>query len=229
MSRSPFPEELLPGLFRIPVPLPGNPLKELNAYLLRGAQRSVLVDTGFRQSACREALFAGLEALGCLDKPIDVVLTHLHSDHSGLAPEVAGTAGTIYVSRVDRPSLDDPEARRVFWGMAERRFLEEGFPLLSLRHLNDTNPARSMAPPTGGHYESLEDGQLLELGPWRLRCLLMPGHTPGQMCFFLEEHNAILLGDHVLFDITPNITAWPAMPDALGSYLVSLELSLIHI
>ena len=101
MSRSPFPEELLPGLFRIPVPLPGNPLKELNAYLLRGAQRSVLVDTGFRQSACREALFAGLEALGCLDKPIDVVLTHLHSDHSGLAPEVAGTAGTIYVSRVD--------------------------------------------------------------------------------------------------------------------------------
>ena len=133
MSRSPFPEELLPGLFRIPVPLPGNPLKELNAYLLRGAQRSVLVDTGFRQSACREALFAGLEALGCLDKPIDVVLTHLHSDHSGLAPEVAGTAGTIYVSRVDRPSLDDPEARRVFWGMAERRFLEEGFPL-SERH-----------------------------------------------------------------------------------------------
>lgn len=223
MSRSPFPEELLPGLFRIPVPLPGNPLKELNAYLLRGAQRSVLVDTGFRQSACREALFAGLEALGCLDKPIDVVLTHLHSDHSGLAPEVAGTAGIIYVSRVDRPSLDDPEARRAFWGMAERRFLEEGFPPLSLRHLNDTNPARSLAPPTGGHYESLEDGQLLELGPWRLRCLLMPGHTPGQMCFFLEEHNAILLGDHVLFDITPNITAWPAMPDALGSYLASLE------
>ena len=33
----------------------------------------------------------------------------------------------------------------------------------------------------------------------------------------------MFLGDHVLFDITPNITAWPRMPDALGSYLRSLE------
>lgn len=223
MSRSPFPEELLPGLFRIPVPLPGNPLKELNAYLLRGAQRSVLVDTGFRQSACREALFAGLRPWAAWTSPstwcspicipIIPVLPRRWRVRRGPSTSAAWTVPPWTIRR----------PRRVFWGMAERRFLEEGFPLLSLRHLNDTNPARSMAPPTGGHYESLEDGQLLELGPWRLRCLLMPGHTPGQMCFFLEEHNAILLGDHVLFDITPNITAWPAMPDALGSYLVSLE------
>ena len=42
-------ESILPGLYRIPVPLPGNPLKELNAYLLRGNERSILIDTGFRQ------------------------------------------------------------------------------------------------------------------------------------------------------------------------------------
>ena len=28
------------GLYRIPVPLPGNPLRELNSYLLRGRERS---------------------------------------------------------------------------------------------------------------------------------------------------------------------------------------------
>ena len=37
------------GLYRIPVPLPGNPLRELNSYLLRGRERSLLIDTGFRQ------------------------------------------------------------------------------------------------------------------------------------------------------------------------------------
>ncbi|MFQ7450231.1 MAG: hypothetical protein ACLRNQ_01020 [Flavonifractor plautii] len=37
------------GLYRIPVPLPGNPLRELNSYLLRGQERSLLIDTGFRQ------------------------------------------------------------------------------------------------------------------------------------------------------------------------------------
>ena len=29
------------GLYRIPVPLPGNPLRELNSYLLRGRERSL--------------------------------------------------------------------------------------------------------------------------------------------------------------------------------------------
>ena len=38
------------GLYRIPVPLPGNPLRELNSYLLRGRERSLLIDTGCWQS-----------------------------------------------------------------------------------------------------------------------------------------------------------------------------------
>ncbi len=44
------------GLYRIPVPLPGNPLRELNSYLLRGRERSLLIDTGFRQEEGRRAL-----------------------------------------------------------------------------------------------------------------------------------------------------------------------------
>ena len=33
----------------------------------------------------------------------------------------------------------------------------------------------------------------------------------------------MLLGDHVLFDITPNITDWWDVPDSLGDYLRSLD------
>ena len=32
-----------------------------------------------------------------------------------------------------------------------------------------------------------------------------------------------ITGDNILFDITPNITMWPHMPNALGRYLESLE------
>ena len=39
--------EILPGIFRLPIPLPRNPLRELNAYLIRGRDRSLLIDTGF--------------------------------------------------------------------------------------------------------------------------------------------------------------------------------------
>ncbi len=31
-----MPEEILKNLYRLPIPLVGNPLKELNAYLIRG-------------------------------------------------------------------------------------------------------------------------------------------------------------------------------------------------
>lgn len=217
-----MPEELFDHIYRIPVPLPGNPLKELNAYLIKGTDRNILIDTGFRQPACREALFAGLRELGLRRGEVDVLLTHLHSDHSGLAPEAAGER-TIYVSAVDRPSLDDLPYRDRYWGIMDDRFREEGFPRHLIAKLYETNPARSMAPPTGGRYESLEDGQVVETGGYRLQCLLMPGHTPGQMCFWMEEQGILFTGDHVLFDITPNITAWPNLPDALGAYLESLK------
>ena len=217
-----MPEEILDHIYRIPVPLPGNPLKELNAYLIKGADRCLLIDTGFRQPACREALFAGLRELGLRRGEVDVLLTHLHSDHAGLAPEAAQER-TIYVSEVDRPSLDDTCYRHVTWDQSDERYLREGFPRHLLVKLHEANPARSMAPPSGGHYQGLRDGEILEAGGYRLQCLLMPGHTPGQMCYWMEAQGAMFTGDHVLFDITPNITAWATLKDSLGTYLESLR------
>lgn len=49
-------EKIFENIYRIPVPLPNNPLKELNSYYLRGEDRDILIDTGFRCDACREAL-----------------------------------------------------------------------------------------------------------------------------------------------------------------------------
>ena len=81
--------EVLPEVFRIPVPLEGNPLKELNSYLFRGSreakQRNLLVDTGFRTEGCKKALLKGLEQLGVSMEDTDILLTHLHADHSGNA------------------------------------------------------------------------------------------------------------------------------------------------
>lgn len=208
------------GLFRISVPLPGNPLRELNSYLLRGSGRSILIDTGFRQEACRRALFAGLDELGVNLRDMDVVLTHLHSDHSGLAPEVVGDTGWIYVSSTDRAYLEqDGGARRA---ANDRRYLSEGFPPELLAQ-NQSNPARALAPLPCDRYRSLEPGDVVEAGRRQLTCLSVPGHTPGQLCFWEQNEGILFTGDHVLFDISPNITAWVGMEDALGAYLDSLR------
>lgn len=215
-------EQIRDQIYRIPVPLPGNPLKELNAYVIRGRDRALLIDTGFRQDPCRQALFSGLAELGLGPGQVDVLLTHLHSDHAGLAPEAAGER-TIYVGAVDMPSLADLDYREWFWAKSDVRFREEGFTEELMTQRSRSNPARSMAPPEGGHYQGLEPDEVVEAGDYRLRCLLMPGHTPGQMCYWAEEQGILFTGDHVLFDITPNITAWPNMDNPLGAYLDSLR------
>ena len=47
-------ERISEGLYRIPVPLPGNPLRELNSYFIPGGDRDILIDTGFCREECRE-------------------------------------------------------------------------------------------------------------------------------------------------------------------------------
>ena len=54
--------QLSDNLYTIPVPLPGNPLRELNSYFLRGQERDLLIDTGFRRPECRAALEAAKRA-----------------------------------------------------------------------------------------------------------------------------------------------------------------------
>ena len=68
------------------------------------------------------------------------------------------------------------------------------------------------------------------VGPWSptvgntvLTAVFMPGHTPGQMIFYIADKKIMFLGDHLLFDITPNITEWPEVDNSLKHYMHNLE------
>ena len=69
----------------------------------------------------------------------------------------------------------------------------------------------------------LRDGDVLRVGSFALETFLVPGHTPGTCRFYLREQGILFTGDHVLFDITPNITSWPEIDDSLGSYIDQLR------
>lgn len=214
--------QVAPNLYSIPVPLPGNPLKNLNAYLIRG-DRNLLVDTGFRQEACRTALKAGLAELGVDMANTDIFLTHLHSDHSGLAPELLRDTSRLFVGDVDRQGLPGQFPVQEGWNKFDTLMAAHGFPVELLRSLTTTNPARSLSPLPCDRYEGVFDGDNFDYGGYHFQALDTPGHTPGHMVLWEENHGIILLGDHVLFDITPNITTWPNYDDPLGGYLRSLE------
>ena len=120
-------EEVYKNIYRIGVVLPGNPLKELNSYFIRGKDSDLLIDTGFRRPVCQEALEQGLRDLGSDPARRDVLATHLHSDHSGMADLFTGPDRCIYMSSIDIALLTRfNEEKDPFY--RHSRFLEEGFP-----------------------------------------------------------------------------------------------------
>jgi len=209
------------NLHTIPVPLPGNPLKNLNVYLITG-ERNLLIDTGFHLPACREALEAGLRELQVDMDRTDIFLTHLHSDHTGLAPDIAGKTTRIFIGEGDLDHMPGP--RSTFsWADSDDRFAAEGFPRELLAVLTERNPAQGLSPVPYDGYIPVADGAEFHYGGRTLRAIHTPGHTPGHMILWEAATGICLLGDHVLFDITPNVTRWQGHADSLGDYLRSLE------
>jgi glyoxylase-like metal-dependent hydrolase (beta-lactamase superfamily II) len=221
-------EEVLKNIFRIPVKLPENPLKELNSYLIRDPERSMLIDTGFRHPECKEALLAGLHEIGEDPGKIDIFLTHMHADHSGQSSEFIGGGMRILIGEFDGRWLEQLPAvggkwQNQKWAWSVERDILAGMPRCIMDNMEQLNPALKFAPPGGERYTLVSDGEVLSCGGYSLRCILTPGHTPGHMCLWDEQSGLMFTGDHVLFDITPNITAWPTIGDSLGDYLDSLR------
>lgn len=215
-------EEIYRNIFRIGVTLPGNPLKELNSYFIRGDQSDLLIDTGFRRPACQQVLEAGLKELCSDPDRRDVLCTHLHSDHCGMADLFAGPDRRIYMSGTDIRFFTgfhkdkDPFHRH-------SRFQKEGFPENLLEDVYRTNPAMTeRMPVVDPRFCALQDGSRIRAGGYTLETILVPGHTPGNTMFYIPDEQIMFTGDHILFDITPNITHWEGFEDSLGSYLFQL-------
>ena len=214
-------ERVTQNLWRLDIPLEGNPLKNLNSYLIVG-ERSLLIDTGFRWESCRVAMERQLAEIGVDRDRMDIFLTHLHSDHTGLAPTLIRPGCRIYIGRIEAPGVEDAMDDAA-WQALYTAYVQDGFTWEEIDHLWDKNPAQGAAPEVWDQYQDLEDGDVLSYGGHDLRCVLTPGHTPGHMCLYEAESKWLFSGDHVLFHISPNICRWSSMPDALGSYLESLQ------
>ena len=215
-------ERLTNDLWRLDIPLVGNPLKNLNSYLLLG-ERSLLIDTGFRQRPCREAMERQLAETGVDRDRLDIFCTHLHSDHTGLAPELIRPGCRIFIGEIDGPGLRR-SADAAYWETMNRMYIRDGFSREEMDRLWGTNPAKNSAPPwREGLHTFLPDGAELHYGGHTLRCVLTRGHTPGHLCLYDPDCRRLFSGDHILFHITPNICRWQGVRDALGDYLTSLD------
>ncbi len=150
----------------------------------------------------------------------DIFLTHFHGDHSGLAIELCRPGTLVYLSAVDVKMME-LNLRDLRWRERNDRFYYEGFSKEELYRFWGGSSPRERLPKE--RFSLIREGDRLHYGGYVFECVDTAGHTPGHMCLYCREEKLAFLGDHVLFDITPNIVAWEELPDALGTYMSNLK------
>lgn len=158
----------------------------INAYVIRGGDRTVLVDGGAGSAFGPNSgkLAQALEAAGVAVEDVDVlVATHLHPDHVGLfATDGAAT--------FPNAELALHEAERAFWSD------ESNFSGASEQVRNFARMAREAIAPYAERTRALSDGA--EIAPG-VALVHLPGHTPGHSGLRLssDDGEALLWGDVV--------------------------------
>jgi glyoxylase-like metal-dependent hydrolase (beta-lactamase superfamily II) len=214
----PGPSDLGEGIAQIRLPMTGNPLRYINAYVLEDEGGLTLVDCGWKADDVLAALHAGLRELGRqLSDVRRILITHHHFDHYGLAATLrrAGVpelhmhardwelAQVIAASRTADDRLADEWLARNGYVAADVE--DEGF---------------------AGRWEVIEPTHLVADGErvGRLEAIWTPGHSPGHLCFADARSRRLLSGDHVLDPITPHVGLWRNRAgDPMGDYVASLE------
>ena len=212
-------KEILPGLFRLKIPLPESPLKFLNSYVIRDSKKNLIIDTGLNRRECLEAMTAGLLQIGVNPAESDIFVTHLHADHFGLVTRLATDTTQIYFSRPEKELMESWEGFDAMIGYAGRN----GFPENELRSALDQHPAAKYGSDWIPEMKVLDDGDAVQVGDYHFRCVTTPGHTIGHTCLYEPDKKILICGDHILIDITPNIQCWSDSQNPLKHYLASLD------
>jgi glyoxylase-like metal-dependent hydrolase (beta-lactamase superfamily II) len=149
-----------------------------------------------------------LSTLGKTTKDIDrIFLTHFHADHCGIAGRIQEISGAaVHLSDVDESRLQQNNRLEELAGRARQFFLPQGLPLKAMDTLiklmavfrKATIPFRVGSP--------LVPRERITLGDRTFEVIPAPGHTAGQMCFYFPDEAILLAGDHILPDITPNLS-----------------------
>jgi glyoxylase-like metal-dependent hydrolase (beta-lactamase superfamily II) len=240
---------VLPGVFRLRLPLPWPGVPHGNAWAVAAGDGVVLFDTGMHtltgtpsgahpeghtqrahgKQAGEPGSIVQLErALAMCGLNIEdvrlVVCTHAHSDHYGQAATIVERTGCeLWMHpKYEHMSagMQDPEAT------LERRIevaRQSGVP---------EEPLRRFAAERKGHESGIAaviapDRELLpgvvvntDLGPWTV--YETPGHAPSHVCLFQPERRLLISGDHLLGRISLFFD-FGYSPDPVGEFLSSLD------
>jgi glyoxylase-like metal-dependent hydrolase (beta-lactamase superfamily II) len=223
-AEAPRTEKVLPGIWRLRLPLPWPGVPHGNAWAVEHDGGVVMFDTGIGGAGKLRQLDLALAQAGFgVDDVRLVVCTHSHTDHYGLAGAICERAGCELWMHPNwehvRLLADDPEAAleaRIEVARqsgvspaaleryrANRSDTETGIDILK-------EPDRELVP--GVEVET-------KLGPWQVT--ETPGHAPSHVVLHQPERRLLISGDHLL-GRTVLFFDYGHSPDPVGEFCASL-------
>jgi len=218
-------EEVAAGTHRVPLPLINEP-RAVNVYVLERSDGGLtLVDAGERTKNSQARLESSLRTLGYRVTDIrDLLVTHVHRDHYGLASWLRSESGVTVRLGVREASsiaaIGRPGWRRWEAQLDEaRRGGAAAVADLVVREAMRDGGGEWVAPD-----QWIVDDEILELGGRTLCAISTPGHTQGHLVFVDDSRQLLFSGDHILPDITSSV-GLEAVPgrSPLQDFLASLS------
>ena len=191
---------ILPGIYHFNT-------DPFNWYVIEEAGRLTLVDAGF--PAHYRVFVEGLRLIGRSLADVEaIIITHAHADHTGFAERVrCETKATVHIHRDDLAAvarvLQLPwiglisNVWRPFTGSMVGRAVGAGL----FRMTNVT------------HARGFNDADVLDV-PGRPHVIHVPGHTPGEVTFYLPQRKVLISGDTlVTLNLISGEHTEPQVPD----------------
>jgi glyoxylase-like metal-dependent hydrolase (beta-lactamase superfamily II) len=219
--------EIVAGIHQIKIPFPKGIHGETNVYIVKGDAGDILIDTGWDSPEGLSAFIKGMEWDRLKLKDIrQIVVTHIHPDHYGLAGKLRELCGAKIAMHQTEAKLID--SRYVDFEELTTRVKAElasyGVPQAELAEFIDASPwMRGFVPPEPPQVV-LEEGNTISNGSFRLEVMLTPGHSPGHISLYEPTKRLFFCGDFVLYNTIPYVGLHPQSGDnPLGDYLNSLK------
>lgn len=205
---------------RIQLPLPFR-LNHVNCFLAEGETGYTVMDTGLHHRKTADTWREVLQ-----DKQVKrLLLTHLHPDHCGYAGQLQRETGAAaWMTETDALALHQIWQEKALAILA-KDYVQAALPeaiASEIIEMTGEFPPAVMPLPEIHHY--LQEGESIELGKGVFEVVFTPGHSDGLICLYDRKNSVLFSTDHILPNITPNISYWfYGEKNPLQSFQDSLE------
>jgi len=200
-------KKITENLYLITLPMPFR-LRPVNVVVLVHGRGVALFDTGLNMGGTFPRLEDSLEVIGRSIRDIDhIFITHCHADHCGLAGRIKEISGAvIHMSEIGRQIIHNNHDQRQVADTIKKFYVEQGIAeetvdayLVFLRYFRRATVPFQVD-------ECLDFNREYPIGDTAFEVFPTPGHARDHVCFFFRKEGMLISGDHILPEITPNLS-----------------------